>query len=172
MMGQRSRGFTLLELIVVICIVAVLTGSLLSRIKMHQKQAELAQMDTVVGVLRSALGMKVAQLVLQGERNEVFNLITINPMDLLAQKPANYAGELIPPQTAKISPGNWYFNRKKLLLVYIPSIGATFQTADPSPFVYRLELVREMDGEIGARSGTSEGKIEGVVLNRVSQTAQ
>ena len=167
--GQRQRGFTLLELAVVVSIIGILAGALLSRINLYQERAEMAAMDTVVGVIRSALGMKLAQLVATGRQAEMSKLATINPMDLLAQKPANYAGEYYSPQNAKISPGNWYFNRKELLLVYIRRTGATFQSATSRPYQYKIELVRGMDDAKGLKpAGTSQSTtIEGVALNQV-----
>lgn len=169
---KRQHGFTLFELIVVICIVGILTGMLLSRIRLLQRQAEMAQMETVVGVLRSAIGMKVAQLVVQGRNSEISKLATINPMDLLAQKPSNYLGELDPPQNGKIPGGNWYFNRKLLLLVYIANTGATFQVPDSSRFVYRIELIRDLSGANGANHTETSSRIEGVTLQRVQQSLQ
>ncbi len=169
---KRQRGFTLLELIIVICIVAVMAGMLLSRIRMFQNQAEMAQMETVVGVLRSAISMKVGQLVVQGKSSELSKLATTNPMDLLAQQPANYLGELNLPQSGKISEGNWYFDRKLLLLVYIANTGATFQVPDSSRFVYRVVLIRDLSGANGANHTETSSRIEGVTLQRVQQSSQ
>ena len=170
---KQARGFSLLELIVVICVVAVLAGTLLSRIVWYQKQAEMAQKDTVVGVIRSALGMKIAQLVVQGRQQEISKLATMNPMDLLAQKPPNYLGEFNTLQNEKISSGNWYFNRKLLLLVYIASSGATRQVSDSHQFAYRIELIRTRDDVNGLKNAeTSGSSIEGVTLERVVLPAQ
>ncbi len=170
---RGQRGFTLLELVIVVSIIGILAGTLLRRVNWYKDEAEMSSMETVVGVIRSALNMKVAQLIVQGRNSEISNLTTINPMDLLAQKPANYLGEDISPQKAKISPGNWYFNRKLLLLVYIADTGATFQGSDPPRFAYRIEVVKSMEGANGPNpAGTSTSTIEGVVLNRVSESAQ
>lgn len=165
----RQRGFSLLELAVVVSIVGILAGMLLSRVNLFQDKAEIAAMENVVGVLRSALSMKAGQLIVQGRSAELSKLTTINPMDLLAQKPANYAGEYYSPQKVKISPGNWYFNRKEFLLVYIARTGATFQVATPQQYRYRIELIRDMDdarGPTPAETSTST-TFEGIVLNQV-----
>lgn len=164
-----QAGFTLLELAVVVSIIGILAGALLSRVSLYQEKAEMAAMDNVVGVIRSALGMKLAQLAATGRRAEISKLATINPMDLLAQKPANYAGEYYSPQKVKISPGNWYFDRKQLLLVYIARTGATFQVATPKRYQFRIELVRDMDDAKGpkpAETSTST-TIEGIALNQI-----
>ena len=165
----RQRGFSLFELALVVAIIGVLAAALLSRVTMYQEEAERVAMENVVGVLRSALGMKAGQMVAQGRAAEVSKLLTINPMDLLAQKPANYLGEVSTPQKEKISRGNWYFDRKKLLLVYIARTGATFQVTDSIQHAYRVELVRDMDGADGPKIAETSNSttIEGVVLRKV-----
>jgi prepilin-type N-terminal cleavage/methylation domain-containing protein len=165
---RRKRGFSLFELAVVIAIIGVLAGMLLTRLTMYQEQAELAAMENTLGILRSSLAMRSSQLRARGQAGDLAKLVTINPMDLLAQKPANYAGEYYSPQKAKISPGNWYFNRKKFLLVYIKRTGATPRGADDTTFSYRVELIRSLDDANGPESAETSGSttIDGVVLNR------
>ena len=168
-MNHRERGFSLFELAVTVAIIGVLAGVLLSRIQLYQEEAERVAMESVVGVLRSALSMKAGQLVAQGKQDQLSKLTSINPMDLLAQKPANYLGEFNTPQKEKISRGNWYFNRKKLLLVYIARTGATFQVSDPRQFEFKIDVLRDLDGADGPKPAETSNSttIEGVVLNRI-----
>ncbi len=167
----RQRGFSLFELAVTVVIIGILMAALLSRVTFYRVQAERVAMDQVLGVLRSALSMKAGQLVAQGRGGDLSKLLTINPMDMLAQKPANYLGETYTPQNGKISLGNWYFNRKLLLLVYIAREGATFQDPDPRRFEYKIELIRDMDGANGPKLAETSNNtpIEGIALTQISK---
>jgi prepilin-type N-terminal cleavage/methylation domain-containing protein len=120
---QSSKGFTLLELIVVISIVAILAGSLLSRIPFYQEQAEKAAMEQTVGALQTALVIRYGALMTRGAANEkeLKVLATDNPLNWLQQKPPNYAGEYFDPAQQSVPTGNWFYDLKSHDLVY--SIG-------------------------------------------------
>lgn len=167
----RQTGFTLFELAVTLAIIGILVATLLSRVLTYQARAERAAMENVVGVLRSALGMKSAQLQAQGRAHEMSKLLTRNPMDLLAQKPANYVGDADTPQIDKISPGYWYFDRKDFLLVYIARTGATFPVSNPQRFVFKIEPIRDMDGAHGPNLAETSNSttIEGIALTQISK---
>ena len=168
---NRQRGFSLFELAITVAIIGVLAGALLARVRLYQEEAERVAMEQVVGVLRSALSMKFGQLISQGRQADVNKLLTTNPMDLLAQKPANYLGELNSPQKEKISRGNWYFNRKKLLLVYIRRTGATFPVSESRQYFFKIALLRDMDGANGLKPAETSHSttIEGIVLREIPE---
>lgn len=125
--GLRTQnsvnGFTLLELIVVICIVAILAGLFLLRVPFYQEQAEKTAMQQVAGAVQSALVLRYGTLMARGAANEkeIGRLTADNPMDWLQQRPENYAGEFYDPTPGAIAPGHWMFDLKTRELVYVPS---------------------------------------------------
>ena len=118
--SQSSRGFTLIELIVVITIVVILAGVLLQRIWFYQEQAEKAAMEYTASVVQSALVMQYGHLLTRGREAEIKNLVTENPMRWLMQKPANYSGEFYGMTPASVAPGSWAFDLKSRELIYVP----------------------------------------------------
>jgi len=114
----RQRGFSLLELVVVIGIVATLAAVFLAQVPVWQARAETVAMEHVVGSLRSALTIKVAQLIAHGNAAGIRSLAGSNPMERLAERPANYIGVLSAVEAAGINGGVWYFDRHGRTLVY------------------------------------------------------
>jgi prepilin-type N-terminal cleavage/methylation domain-containing protein len=117
---KTQRGFTLLELIIVISIVAVLAGMFLSRVPYYQEQAEKTSMEQVTGALQSALVLRYGTLMARGAANEkeLSLLATDNPMNWLQQKPRNYTGEFFDPAAQAVAPGSWVFDLKTHDLIY------------------------------------------------------
>jgi prepilin-type N-terminal cleavage/methylation domain-containing protein len=107
--GPRARrrcspGFTLIELIIVICIVALCAGLLLERLRFYQEAAEKAAMEYNVGVVKSALQLRVAALLVRGEERKIESLARANPIDWLMEPPPGYRGEFRAPQPAYTFP--------------------------------------------------------------------
>ena len=126
--GPRARrrcspGFTLIELIIVICIVALCAGLLLERLRFYQEAAEKAAMEYNVGVVESALQLRVAALLLRGEERKIESLARANPIDWLMEPPPGYRGEFRAPQPA-VPRGSWYFDATRNELVYVPNLDA------------------------------------------------
>ena len=115
---RRQRGFTLLELLVVACIVSVLATVFFNRVLLYQRMAEKTAMEETVGALRSALHLKFAELIAQHRENDAQYFVGQNPINWLAEKPGNYAGELFGPEAGRVIPGQWYFDLRDRSLVY------------------------------------------------------
>ncbi len=118
--GTRSRGFTLLELAIVVAVVAVLITVALDRLLRYAELAERAAMEQSISAMKSALGLRFAALYLRGSVRAIQALPQENPMDWLAERPPGYLGELWKPPLAALERPSWYFDRARKELVYVP----------------------------------------------------
>lgn len=123
----RQRGFTLIELVVVVCIVVILIGTLLVKVSDYQEQAEKAAMQQVAGALQSALTMEYGSMMARGKESLVSELLVQNPMDWLSKKPENYSGEFYAPTPRSVAPGNWVFDLRTRELIYVINRGEHFE---------------------------------------------
>jgi prepilin-type N-terminal cleavage/methylation domain-containing protein len=114
-----SKGFTLLELVIVIAIIVTLMGLFMNRFMYYQEQAEKTAMEQVAGAIQSALVMQYGQILTRGKPSDVAALAQDNPINLLQKAPHNYAGEFYDPTPLSVPPGNWMFDLKTRDLVYV-----------------------------------------------------
>jgi general secretion pathway protein G len=117
----KRRGFTLIELIVVICVVALLFGIALDRLMRYQELGERVAMEQNIAAINVALNMKFAALVIAGRPSAIETEAGANPVDLLARPPENYLGPLYAPEPDQLPRRSWYYDQKTGDLVYVPS---------------------------------------------------
>ncbi|QYG07232.1 prepilin-type N-terminal cleavage/methylation domain-containing protein [Janthinobacterium sp. PAMC25594] len=122
----RQRGFTLFELAVAVAVIAVLAVVLLSRLELLQQDAERVAVRQTVLALRAGLRMQVLELYASDRQNQLPALAGQNPIDWLAEKPANYLGVYMAPEMEKLPPSHWFFDRSNAELIYILNRGNTF----------------------------------------------
>ena len=145
---NRRRGFSLLELVVSLTLVAVLVGVFLERALYYRELAEKSAMEQVALDLRSSVNLRVAELVLENRFAELPALAARNPMDLLAGKPQNYRGLLPAAGTQEIAPGNWYFDNTSKEVVYYVDSGRFFAPDEQGRMrvAWRVKLVAGTSG--------------------------
>ncbi len=114
----RGRGFTQLEFVVILTVIAVLLAVAVDRLWILQEEAEATAMAQVLGSLRSALGMTVASDLVHDDTADLNRLAGSNPMRVLAETPKNYLGVFDEADPARIAGGHWYFDRASRMLVY------------------------------------------------------
>ncbi len=122
------KGFTLIELIVVIGIIVLIAGIFLVRIPYYQEQAEKTAMQQVSGALQSALLLRYSTLMTRNaaSEQELNVLATDNPITWLQKPPRNYMGEYFDPGLRTVAPGNWMFDLKSRELIYVVDHGDNF----------------------------------------------
>ena len=146
MLAMRSKhaGLTLVELIVVVCIVALCTVLLFERLRFYQEAAEKAAMEYTVGSVKSALQLRIAAMLLRGEGGNIGSLARANPVDWLIEPPPGYRGEFRAPRPA-VPRGSWYFDATRHELVYVPNLdGHLERLADGSKQLrFRVQIAFE-----------------------------
>lgn len=150
-----ERGFTLLEMVVVVILIAVLMFIAIDRLIRLQAVAERVAMDQVLGGLRSALTLQLAQRIVKGRTGDLGTLAQANPMRWLVRPPLNYAGAFEHPDPARIAGGQWYFDRGSDRLVYRVAHAADFRTPLPGPprIRFKVRLVVADNPSDGVRGG-------------------
>lgn len=138
----QQAGFTLLELVVVIIIISIIGIVAVNRFWQWSVFAERASLQTVVGAMRTALGLETTRLALHEQLSQLPQLVGTNPMNLLAQTPDTYLGE-IDSKSQQIAEGHWYFDRNEHLLIYHLKYTDGFSTElEGTPRIrYHIKLV-------------------------------
>ena len=149
------RGFTLLELIVVISVIAVLAGTLLSRVPIYTEQAEQAAMAQTVSAMQIALTMRVGSVMTHGDatEKELKALASDNPINWLQPKPRNYAGEFFDPTPKTVAPGHWIFDLKSRDLIYVVDRGDHFTSGKDGKKWIRFHVKFEYEESPGSAAG-------------------
>lgn len=163
-----NRGFSLLELVIVIVIISVLIVVAISRLIALQEAAERASMESVVGTLRSAIGIRVATHIVKQNIPGLRRLVSTNPMDQLAQLPKNYLGVFDRPDPNTLEDGNWYFDRDKGILVYLVRSKVRFKGGKDNPPRARFRIRPVFtDRNRNGRYDPGRERIEGLSLSPV-----
>lgn len=150
-MRDEGRGFSLLELLIVIVIVSALLVVAIDKLLVLRFEAERTAVQTVIGALRSALYIEFAGAAARGELKRMDDAPGSNPMRYLSETPSGYLGEFYGPDPAVFEPGTWYFDLRERALVYLVRFPQPFITPLAGP--PRLRLTVQADYEDLNRNG-------------------
>jgi prepilin-type N-terminal cleavage/methylation domain-containing protein len=115
---RDCRGFSLIELMVVVIAVAILTGVALDRVLPLVGRAQRAAFLDVQRELQSSLLLAAAERITRGDVGSIPALADANPMSLLLQPPANYVGVLAAAAQADVPRATWYYDGQAGRLAY------------------------------------------------------
>jgi prepilin-type N-terminal cleavage/methylation domain-containing protein len=138
---MRARGFTLIELVVVISAVALLFGVALDRLLRYQEMGERAALEQNLAAINTALTMRFAAYIAAGKPRAIESVAGKNPVDLLERAPENYLGELFAPEVSTLARTSWYFDRSSGELVYLPGRRRYLSSESGPPEALRFRVV-------------------------------
>lgn len=135
-------GFTLFELAVVASVIAMLAVVLLGRLEVVQQEAERVAVQQTLLALRAGLRMQVLELYASDRQNQLPALAGQNPIDWLAEKPANYLGAYSAPEMEKLPQSHWFFDRSNAELIYILNRSNSFGVSYSGLLRFKVSLRR------------------------------
>lgn len=138
---SRPRGFSLIELLAVLVVIAVLAAVFLDRILWYQERAEKVSMEATVGVLRGALHLQAVRRLVAPGAPELRPLADENPMTWLATRPENYVGPRTAEAAGNVPVGHWYFDVSDRSLVYRLRHHRYFDASASGPAEVRFRTV-------------------------------
>lgn len=125
-MKRAIHGFSLLELAVAAVVLGILFGVFLERLTFYRELVERARFEATLRLYKTALQIRLAELMLERRENEARTLEVENPTQWLSGNPADYAGEY----PADPQAGNWYFDSQMHELVYVVLTGNRLTVAE------------------------------------------
>lgn len=114
------------EFVIALILLGILSMIVLEYMLHYIEVAEKSAMETTVMYLRSALRLRLAEVLAAENAAAAISLTRDNPMDWLQDKPYNYAGAFDAPSPGSIMEGKWYFDTKSRELVYLVEYGREF----------------------------------------------
>lgn len=142
---RASRGFSLLELLIVIVIVSVLVVVAVERLLVLRYEAERTMVASVIGAMRSGLYVEFAGAAAGGGLKGLQSAAGSNPMLRLAERPDTYAGEYFGADPKLFEPGSWYFDTRDRAIVYVVRFPEQFVTSLEGPARLRLAVQADYD---------------------------
>ncbi|MCW8859458.1 MAG: type II secretion system GspH family protein [Deltaproteobacteria bacterium] len=151
---SRQRGFTFLELVVVITIISALAVVALNRYYKLLVDVERTSMEHDLGAMRSAISLQFAGYYVTGNMAGLKDLVDSNPMDLLAEKPNNYLGVISHYKIEDIEKGSWFYDSKEQTLIYLVRNQLYFETKLADPARARFKIYPVYSDRVAGRETT------------------
>lgn len=118
-MVRRQQGFSLLEGVISILLVACFYGVLSLYLDRLAARTEAAAMDAVVRQLEHQVNRRVAQLYIRGETQKITMLEGQNPFVWFAESPQFYGGEIAGQQKGQLRSKRWYYDTESGHILYL-----------------------------------------------------
>ena len=120
-MPRSSQGFTLFEMVVVICVIVILYMVAAQRLSELPAAAERASFYGTLGQIKAGVNFEMISKLTSQKSSELRNLSGANPMAFLLETPNNYRGEQEWVNDRNAQRGGWYYETSSGELVYVIS---------------------------------------------------
>jgi len=121
------RGFTLIELIVVVAIICVLGAVAVERLFYYQERAEKVAMLANLEAFKTGLRIQVAEFLATNRADRIATLEAVNPVAWMEQPPPGWTPTFLGPA----QPGTWSYATDTRELVYMPMNTRFLSTSGP-----------------------------------------
>jgi hypothetical protein len=123
----RGRALKVFEFALAVCLIAIFSIFLLDRLLYYQEAAEKARVESTVLNLKSALRMRMGEMMIESRAHRWADLERENPFDWLVPKPDNYCGEARGPENVR--EGCWVYQPESRIIIYRVRRSRHFQSA-------------------------------------------
>jgi prepilin-type N-terminal cleavage/methylation domain-containing protein len=149
---QWKRGFTLIELVVIIVVLGILAAVVIPELFSVTEEAEKASVASMVSNIESALSIYVARQFVNGQPIAVHN-----PFDDLANIPSNYLGTQDPVTPANTPNGKWSWRSTGNWIIYNPNsqISGGWLNSGERFIIYQVQAVVDGSDTVGLRLTTT-----------------
>lgn len=125
-------------------------------------------MEYTATMVKSGLWMSAASLMMADREKDIPALAERNPMNLLAQRPANYLGEMDGGKAESLEGGNWFYDVSKRQIVYVVGQRRNFTPEVAGDFTVRYGM-KVLYGEMELTPGEKVKYIAGITLVPLSK---
>ncbi|RKX28258.1 MAG: hypothetical protein DRP47_04740 [Candidatus Zixiibacteriota bacterium] len=148
----NSRGFTLVEIIIVIVVIGILAVTAIPKFLELRSQAEQAAVSTMVSSLESAMSIYCSRQYVNGGSMAIHNVFND-----LSNIPENYNGENDPVNATNTPPGTWSYRASGNWIMYNPRqpITGGWNNGGTRFIIYQIQTVTEGSDTVGLRLTTT-----------------
>ena len=144
----------------IIMFISILASIFVNRMQRYQELAEKTVVEATVANMRSGLRYRIAELMINGQMNEMGSLSRENPMSWLKAPPSNYLGQIAQASQQRIPPGSWYFDQRRHELIYLLQHSRYFKPGPDGQKVIRFRVITSTQKQ----AVNTNARVEGISL--------